>query len=175
LADRNGNWLRNRANEVDEVIFHHPLHFNPESRISKEFDGTRPKTVDHKPVANALDQIQALELQIRQLKEDAILELKEKLVAARRAVADLEKEIESLTGHAAPIGTIRIRRESIPDEDLKRKILEVFAANGTHGMNAKKIADAVGQAPIRVRDFLKKDPKMLKRQGQGAGTRFFLP
>ena len=124
---------------------------------------------------SALDQIQELELQIRQLKEDAILELKEKLVAARRTVADLEKEIQDLTGHAAPTGTIRIRRESIPDEDLKRKILEVFAANGKHGMNAKKIADAVGQAPIRIRDFLKKNPRVLKRQGEGAGTKFFLP
>ena len=126
-------------------------------------------------MANALDQIQALELQIRQLKEDAILELKEKLVAARRAVADLEKEIESLTGHAAPIGTIRIRRGSISDEDLKRKILEVFAMNGTHGMNAKQIAETVVQSPIRIRDFLKKNPKVLKRQGAGAGTKFFLP
>lgn len=124
---------------------------------------------------SALDQIQELELQIRQLKEDAILELKEKLVAARRTVADLEKEIEELTSHAAPPSAIRIRRESISDEDLKRKILEVFAANGKHGMNAKKIADAVGQAPIRIRDFLKKNPRVLKRQGEGAGTKFFLP
>ena len=124
---------------------------------------------------SALDKIQELELQIRQLKEDAILELKGKLVAARRTVADLEKEIEELTGHAAPTGIIRIRRESIPDEDLKRRILEVFAANGIHGMNAKKIAGAVGQAPLRIRDFLKKNPKLLKRQGAGAGTKFFLP
>ncbi len=57
----------------------------------------------------------------------------EKLIAARRAVADLEKETQELTGHAAPAGAIRIRRESISDEDLKRKILEVFAANGCHG------------------------------------------
>jgi len=124
---------------------------------------------------SALDQIQELELRIRQLKEDAILELKEKLVASRRTVADLEKEIEELTGHTAPIGIIRIRRESIPDEDLKRKILEVFAANGTHGMNAKNIAEAVGQAPERIRNFLKTKPKVLKRQGAGAGTKFFLP
>ncbi len=45
-------------------------------------------------MASALDQIQALELQIRQLKEDAILEVKEKLISARRAVSDLEKQIE---------------------------------------------------------------------------------
>ena len=124
---------------------------------------------------SALDKIQELELQIRQLKEDAILELKEKLVAARRTVSDLEKEIEELTGKSVPAGAIRFRRESIPDEDLKRRILEVFAVNGQHGMNAKQIADAVGQAPIRIRDFLKKNPKFLKRQGAGAGTKFFLP
>ena len=63
----------------------------------------------------------------------------------------------------------------MPDEGLKRRILEVFAANGTHGLNAKQIAAAVGQQPIRVREFIKKDPKMLKRQGTGPGTKFFLP
>ena len=124
---------------------------------------------------SALDKIQELELQIRQLKEDAILELKEKLISARRTVSDLEKEIEELTGKSVPAGAIRIRRESIPDEDLKRRILEVFAVNGQHGMNAKQIADAVAQSPIRIRDFLKKNPKVLKRQGAGAGTKFFLP
>jgi uncharacterized coiled-coil protein SlyX len=124
---------------------------------------------------SAFEQIQELELRIRQLKEDAILELKEKLVAARRTVADLEKEIEELTGKMAPPGAIRIRRESISDEDLKRRILELFAANGKHGMNARQIAEAVGQAPLRIRDFLKKNPKVLNRQGAGAGTKFFLP
>ncbi len=126
-------------------------------------------------MANTLEQIQSLELQIRQLKEDAVLELKEKLISARRAVADLEKEIEELTGHAAPTGAIRIRRGSISDEDLKRKILEVFAANGIHGINAKNIAQTVGQAPERIRSFLKANPKVLKRQGSGPGTKFFLP
>src|SRR5450755_4392526 len=111
-----------------------------------------------KSMANALEQIQHLEIQIRQLKEDAVLELKEKLVAARRAVADLEKELEEMTGKSAPTGTIRIRRASMSDEDLKRRILEVFAASGQHGMNAKQIADAVGQQPIRIRNFIKKDP-----------------
>jgi len=37
-------------------------------------------------------------------KEDAILELNEKLIAARRTVADLKKEIEELTGRMAPTG-----------------------------------------------------------------------
>jgi len=126
-------------------------------------------------MANALEQIQELELQIRQLKEDAVLELKEKLIAARRAVSDLEKELEEMTGKTAQTGIIRIRRGKISDEDLKRRILELFAANGKHGMNAKQIADALGQAPIRIRDFLKKNPKVLKRQGSGPGTKFFLP
>ena len=126
-------------------------------------------------MTTSLEKIQELELQIRQLKEDAILEMKEKLISARRAVSDLEKELESLTGHAAPAGTIRVRRASMSDEDLKRRILEVFAANGKHGMNAKQIAEAVGQPPERVRTFIKKDPKILKRQGSGPGTKFFLP
>ncbi len=123
----------------------------------------------------ALEKIQELENQIRKLKEDAILELKEKLIGARRAVADLEKELEALTGEKAPAGNVRVRRPALSDEDLKRKILEAFALNGKHGMNAKQIADALGQAPIRIREFIKKDPKTLKRQGTGPGTKFFLP
>ncbi len=126
-------------------------------------------------MTSTLDQIHALELQIRNLKEDAVLELKEKLIAARRAVSDLEKELEALTGKMAPTGTIRVRRQSMSDEDLKRRILEVFAANGIHGLNAKQIADAVGQPPIRIRNFIKEDPRILKRQGSGPSTKFFLP
>jgi len=127
--------------------------------------------------SSASQKIQELELQIRQLKEDAVLELKEKLISARRAVADLEHELEDLTGKAAPTGIIRIRarHESIADEDLKPRILEIFALNGKNGLNAKQIAEAVGQAPIRIRTFLKKYPKVLKRQGSGPGTKFFLP
>ncbi len=119
--------------------------------------------------------IEELEFQIRQLKDDAVLELKEKLISARRAVSDLEKELEELTGKAAPAGIIRIRRSSLSDEDLKPRILEIFALNGKNGFNAKQIADAVDQPPVRIRVYLKKNPKVLKRQGTGPGTRFFLP
>jgi len=127
--------------------------------------------------SSSLEKIQELESQIRQLKDDAVLELKEKLISARRAVSDLEKELEELTGKAAPTGIIRLRarHETISDEDLKPRILEIFALNGKNGMNAKNIAEAVGQAPVRIREFLKKYPKVLKRQGTGPGTKFFLP
>jgi hypothetical protein len=89
------------------------------------------------------------------------------MIAARGTVSELEEELESLTGKSAQTGTIRIRRESIPEEDLKRKIHDMSAVNETHGMNAK-IAEAVGQSPICIRDFLKKNPKVLNREGKRA-------
>ena len=58
---------------------------------------------------------------------------------------------------------------------MKIKILEVMARNGRHGINAIEIATAIDQNPIRVRDFVKNNPKVLKRQGTGPGTKFFLP
>lgn len=47
--------------------------------------------------------------------------------------------------------------------------------DGNKRMNAKKIAEAINQSPIRVRDFIKNDPKVLRRQGASPGTKFFLP
>jgi len=126
---------------------------------------------------SALEKIQELESQIQALKQGAIQELKQKLTDARNEVARLENELAALTGStAAPAAAApRVRRAAISDEDLKIKILEVMARNGHHGMNAKEIAMAIDQNPIRVRDFVKNNPKVLKRQGTGPGTKFFLP
>ena len=50
-----------------------------------------------------------------------------------------------------------------------------MAADGKMGMNAKQLADKVNQDALRVRKFIKDNPKVLKRQGSGPGTKFFLP
>jgi hypothetical protein len=60
-------------------------------------------------------------------------------------------------------------------EALQPQILKVLAENGKLGMNAKKIADQLGQDPMRVRKFIASNPKVLKRTGKGVGTKFFLP
>ena len=49
-----------------------------------------------------------------------------------------------------------------------------MADHGKHGLNAKSLADKVGQDALRIRKFIKNNPKILKRQGSGPGTKFFL-
>ena len=126
---------------------------------------------------NALDKIEELQKQIAQLKQEAIDELKQQLNEAREVVAELEDELAELTGRPAEAEgrTRRNRRPSITDEELRGQMLKAMAAEGKTGMNAKQIAEKVNQDPLRIRKFIKENPKALKRQGAGPGTKFFLP
>ncbi len=125
---------------------------------------------------NALGKIEELQRQIETLKQEAVDEIRQKLNEARRAVADLENELAGLTGRHATEGRVRrTRRPSIGDEELKGLLLKAMAAEGKMGMNAKQLADNVNQDALRVRKFIKDNPKVLKRQGSGPGTKFFLP
>ncbi len=124
---------------------------------------------------NALDKIEELQRQIETLKQEAVDEIRQKLNEARRVVSDLENELAGLTGRHVTEGRIRrARRPSIGDEELKGYILKAMAAEGKLGMNAKQLADKVSQDPLRIRKFIKDNPKTLKRQGSGPGTKFFL-
>lgn len=69
----------------------------------------------------------------------------------------------------------RARRPSITDDALKDQLLKVMAADGKLGMNARQLSEKVGQDAIRIRKFITDNPKALKRTGNGAGTKFFLP
>ena len=126
----------------------------------------------------ASEQIEQLEKQILGLKKQALLELHEKLAEARKTVADLEKELAQLTGKPIEEKTAgvarRTRRASISDDELKPLVLKAMAQHGMSGMNAKEIAAHVGQDPLRIRKFIASNPTVLKRQGAGPGTRFFL-
>lgn len=129
------------------------------------------------PTLTASQQIEQLEEKIQALKQQALAELKEKLVEARKNVAELEARLAELTGKtvhetAAPVR--RPRRPSITDEALKPLILKAMAQKGMTGLNAKEIAECVGQDPLRIRKFIANNPTALKRQGAGPGTRFFL-
>jgi hypothetical protein len=126
------------------------------------------------------EQIEELKRRIELLKEEGETELRRKLSEARKVVSDLEAQLSSLTGRpsasaiqatAAPRG----RRPSINDRDLQDQVLKVMALHGKEGLNAKKIAVHVHQDPMRLRKFLKENPDVLKRQGAGPGTKFFLP
>lgn len=127
----------------------------------------------------ASQQIEQLEAQISKLKKQALAELKAKLVEAIQNVAALEKELAEVTGQPATATTSvaaprRTRRPSITDEDLKPLVLKAMAQKGMNGLNAKEIAICVGQDPLRVRKFVAANPSVLKRQGAGPGTLFFL-
>lgn len=125
----------------------------------------------------ALNKIEELQKQIVQLKDEAVNEVKQKLAEARRTVAALEDELSSLTGKpaASETRTRRTRRPSISDEALQPQVLKVMAQHGKEGLNAKQLAEKLNQDALRVRKFIKENGKVLKRQGSGPGTKFYLP
>jgi len=130
----------------------------------------------------ALEEIEQIEKKIQELKHEALAEMKEKLIAAKKAVIDFEKELAELTGapldmDAAPAAAApvrRTRRPSVSDADLKPLVLQAMAQQGMNGLNAKDIGVLVGQDAMRIRRFIAENPTVLKRQGSGPGTRFFL-
>ena len=125
--------------------------------------------------ASLQKQIEALTAQMHALDQEAVHELKLKLSDARKVVTDLEHELASLTGKPAAFTKVRReRRPSITDDALKDQLLQVLANFGKEGMNAKQMAEKVHQDALRIRKFIKDNPKILKRQGSGPGTKFFL-
>ena len=135
------------------------------------------------PAISTQQEIEELQRRLNSLAEKAEDELRERLAQARLVVSDLERQLSEITGRpsaseikamAEPKGT-RTRRPSIGDEELKAQILEVVATAGGEGINAKQIAEAVNQAPARIRQFVAANPEALRRTGSGPGTRFFLP
>ena len=121
-------------------------------------------------------QIEALQGQLKDLDQEAIHELKLKLSDARKEVVALEEQLAQLTGN--PLGSTRVRRvrrPSINDEALQPQLLKVMANFGKEGLNAKQLAEKLHQDALRIRKFINTNPKILKRQGSGPGTKFFLP
>ena len=120
-------------------------------------------------------QIEALQKQMHDLDQEAVHELKLKLSDARKIVTNLEHELAELTGQPAGPKVRRERRPSITDEHLQPQILAVMAKNAKEGLNATQLAEHLHQDAIRIRKFIKDNPKLLKKTGAGAGTKFFLP
>jgi hypothetical protein len=135
------------------------------------------------PATSTQQEIDELKRRLESLREQAEDEIRQKLAQARQVVSDLERQLSEVTGRpsaseikalAQPRPT-RIRRPSISDEELKTQVLQILAAAGAHGINAKQIATALNQTPARIRQFIAANPKALKRTGSGPGTKFFLP
>ena len=135
---------------------------------------TAPSAKDKKQ--SLQQQIDDLQKKMHELDAEAIHELKLKLSDARKVVSTLEEELASLTGKPAGETKVkRTRRPSIVDEHLQPQLLAVMAKHGKEGMNARQIAEHLHQDAIRVRKFIADNPKLLKKTGNGAGTKFFLP
>ncbi len=133
-----------------------------------------PTATDKK--ATLQKQIEALQNQMQALDQEAVHEVKLRLADARKVVTNLEHELESLTGR--PVGLPKVRRErrpSITDEALMPQVHAVMSKFGKEGMNAKQLAEKLNQDALRVRKFISANAKVLKRQGAGPGTKFFLP
>ena len=130
-----------------------------------------------------LEQIEQLKKRIEALKEDGENELRAKLKEARLVVENLERQLSNLTGRpsATQIELTKEKKErkprspSISDEELKVQVLKAVALHGQNGINAKSIGEHIGQEGARVRMFIKANPKVLKRVGNGPGTKFYLP
>lgn len=123
-------------------------------------------------------EIQQLQKRLAQLQEEAEDVIREKLKEARMVVTDLEMQLSEITGR--PSATMihasdRKRWTAITDEQLEVMILFLIQKEGQDGMNAKTIASKLNQNPVRIRQWVKKHPKVLKRIGSGPGTKFFVP
>ena len=140
----------------------------------------------HRASLSAADQMADLDRQIEALRQKkvelnqaAVHEQKLRVADARKVFEAEEAKLELLTGKpSAEKGEKKPRRErrpSITDDALKDQLLKVMAHHGESGMNAKQLADKMNIDAIRVRKFIKENPKALKRTGNAAGTKFFLP
>ncbi len=133
-----------------------------------------PQTAQEKKTA-LTKQIETLQKQVEALDQEAVHELKLKISDARKVVKDLESQLEELTEVAPASGRARrTRRPAITDEALQPQLLKVMAQHGKEGMNAKQLAEKLNQDALRIRKFITANPKVLKRQGAGPGTKFFL-
>ena len=141
---------------------------------------TSPNATERK--AALQKQIEALQKQMQEIDQAAIHELKLKLSDARQIVRELEGQLLKLTSEPATDtkptpsrAKDRARRPSVSDDLLKEQLLKMMADFGQAGMNAKQMAERMDLDAIRVRRFIAAHPAVLRRQGAGPGTRFFLP
>lgn len=122
--------------------------------------------------SNVKNQIQELEQKIQKLRSSQVGELEAKLKEARQRVADIEAEIEAISGKkvtsiAAP------RRKRTSSEEVRGRIMKVLAA-APEGLGQKEIADAAELNYNTVVLYLKNNAKKFKTTGSFRSKRYFL-
>ena len=131
----------------------------------------------HAPATSAAEEIARLTKRLKQLQEQAEEELRQQLKEARAVVTDLEMQLSEITGRpsATMIKAADPKRWApITDEQLEVMILFLMQKEGQEGLNAKTIGERLNQDPVRIRQWIKKYPTVLKRVGAGPGTKFFV-
>ncbi len=120
------------------------------------------------------EEINQLNRRLSSLSEQAENELRQRLKDARAVVAELEMQLSEITGRPTA-SQIKAAAGFAPltDEQLEVQILFVVQKQGEEGINAKSIAQQLNQSPTRIRDWIKRHPGALRREGSGPGTKFF--
>lgn len=108
---------------------------------------------------NALQKIEELQAEIANLKEEAVNELKAKIIDARKALAEMEHELETLTGK--PLATKsrdRSTGKSVPLTELKEMLFN--APNKTLGIRRE------GLNLANIKTLANANPTLLKIEGK---------
>ncbi len=119
-----------------------------------------------------LEKIEEHYAAIEELKNEGAAELRQDIAQKNKELADLNEKYAKLTGQKPAEGT-RLRRPRITDEELKKTVLKVMATE-KEGLAGTQLAEKVGQGYPRIQQFLKVNKDVLKKQGAGPGTRYFL-
>ena len=106
---------------------------------------------------SAAEQIEELQQQIERLKDRSILELRVKLAEARGVVADLEAEIQKMTGEEKGAGAPRTRKQR-----TSVTIADVVKAINAGATNYRAVATKLGATAATV-------AKKIKAEGKEAG------
>ncbi len=128
------------------------------------------------PTVSTQQEIEQLRRRLEILEEESESELRQRLKEARAVVTDLEFQLSEITGRpsASQVRAADSKRwPAITDEQLEVQILFVLQKEGANGLNAKAIAERLNQNPVRIRNWINKHPKAVKREGAGPGTKFF--
>jgi len=128
---------------------------------------------------SVLEEIKRLETRIAELRGEQLRELKERRKVVLAELESIDSNIAKITEiHGAPAAVIlqdKRPRRRITDEALKGVIVKALVEHGVMGLSIPEIAEHVGHDAQRIRKFISSNPKALKQQGAGRGTRYFLP
>lgn len=126
-----------------------------------------------------LEEIKRLTAKIAELRGIQLQELKERRNAVLAELRSIDKEIAKLIeAPELPVtaaATAKPQRRRISDGELKALIVKALAEHGANGLSVPEIATHVGHDAQRIRKFVSLNPRALKKQGAGRGTRYFLP